>query len=318
MDAGERPGDSWRQRWDSLRLFTPAGYSHLPGLRFPAPRGAFATKDEMADYLARYAEHFHLPIEHRTRVDSLHRDGAEFLLAAGQRRWRPRNVIVATGAHATARIPAFAAQLNTSTAQLSSAEYRNARQLPPGPVLVVGAGNSGAEIALDLASAPGSAERRVFLAGRDVSYVPGFALSNAPFPLMQLLGSWGAAKVGERLNGRGDPLGRTRPGDLAQAGVIRLPRVVGVRDGKPVLTDGTVVQAAAVVWCTGMRPNLDWIRLPVFDDAGQLRQRGGITDEPRLCVLGLPYQSTIASHLVGGVGRDAERLVVHLTGVPKS
>jgi len=316
LDAAERPGESWRQRWDSLRLFTPAGYSHLPGLRFPAPSDAFPTKDEMAEYLARYAEHDQLPIEHRTRVDRLERDGAEFLLTAGRRRWRARAVIVATGAHAAPRIPAFADRLDPSIAQESSADYRNPRQLPPGPVLVVGAGNSGAEIALDLATAANPTRQRVLLAGRDVGYVPGVGFGNLVYPLTQLLGSWGARKVRERLSGGGDPLGRVRRDDLSEAGVIRLPRVAGAQDGTPVVSDGTPVEAAAVVWCTGMRPDFGWIHVPVFDDAGQLEHRGGITDDPRLCALGLPYQSTIASHLVGGVGRDAERIVEHLTRLP--
>lgn len=313
LDAAAGPGASWRTRWDSLRLFTPAAYSHLPGMAFPARRDAFATKDEMADYLACYAERYRIPIEHSTRVERLRRAGAEFLLTAGGRSWRARNVVVATGAHATPRVPAFAAQLPVSTAQLSSVAYRNPGQLPPGPVLVVGAGNSGAEIALDLAASTSPVGRRVFLAGRDVGHVPGFGRSTALYPLMQLLGRWGAQQVGKRLSGAGDPLGRVRSGDLIEAGVVRRPRVVGVHGGQPLLADGTTIEAAAVVWCTGLRPDFGWIQLPVFDAAGQLRHRQGITDEPGLVVLGLPYQCTIASHLVGGVGRDAEHLIDHIT-----
>jgi len=315
LDAAAVPGESWRHRWDSLRLFTPAGYSHLPGMAFPARHDALATKDEMADYLVRYAEHNQIPIEHSTRVESLRRDGAAFLLSAAGRTWRASNVVAATGAHAVPCIPAFAAQLPACTAQLSSVDYRNPSQLPPGPVLVVGAGNSGAEITLDLAAST-SPDGQVFLAGRDVGHVPGFGRSTALYPLMQLLGTWGAQQVSKRLSGAGDPLGRVHPSDLLQAGVARLPRVVGVRDGKPQLADGATLDVAAVVWTTGLRPDFGWIQLPVFDDAGQLRHRHGITNEPGLVVLGLPYQRTIASHLVGGVGRDAEHLIDHITRGP--
>ncbi len=313
LDAAERTGDSWRHRWDSLRLFTPAGFSHLPGAPFPARRGAFPTKDEMADYLAGYAVDHRLPVEHRVRVERLERDGADFLVTAGIRRWCARNVIVAAGAHATPRIPAFAAELDPGIMQLSSVDYRNPAQLAPGAVLVVGAGNSGAEIALDLATRSGIDDRRVSLAGRDVGYVPGSALGNGVYPLLRLLGGWGARQVRRRLQGVGDPLGRVRPGDLTEAGVGRLPRVTGVHNGIPLLADGRTVEATAVVWCTGLYPEYDWVRLPVLDATVRLRQHRGITEQPGLYVLGLPYQSTITSHLVGGVGADARDVVDHLT-----
>lgn len=317
LDAAERTGDSWRHRWDSLRLFTPAGYSHLPGMPFPARRGAFATKDEMADYLADYAEHYRLPIEHGVRVERLESAGADFLVTADRRRWCARNIIVATGAHTTPRIPAFAAQLDAGIMQLSSVDYRNPPQLPSGPVLVVGAGNSGAEIALDVATRSSNQDRPVFLAGREVGYLPGLALSSGLFPLMRLLGSWGAEQVGRRLGGRADPLGRVRRGDLAVAGIVRLPRMNGVRDGMPLLADRQIVEVTAVTWCTGLQPDYSWIWLPIFDSTGVPRHRRGVTEAPGLYVLGLPYQSRIASHLVGGVGDDAGDVVGHLTaGAP--
>ena len=312
LDAAERTGDSWRHRWDSLRLFTPAGFSHLPGVPFPARRGTFPTKDEMAGYIAGYAEHHRLPVEHGVRVERLERDGADFLITAGSRRWCARNVIVATGAHTTPRIPELAAELDPGITQLSAVDYRNPAQIAPGPVLVVGAGNSGAEIALDLATGSGIDDRRVSLAGRDVGYVPGSALGNGVYPLLRLLGGWGARQVRRRLQGVGDPLGRVRPGDLTEAGVGRLPRVTGVHNGIPLLADGRTVAATAVVWCTGLYPDYDWVRLPVLDDTGRLRQNRGITEHPGLYVLGLPYQSTITSHLVGGVGADAAHVVDRL------
>lgn len=312
LDAAARTGDSWRNRWDSLRLFTPAGYSCLPGMPFPARREAFATKDEMADYLADYAARYRLPIEHGVRVECLDHEGARFLVAADGRRWSARNVIVATGAHTTPRIPPFAAELDTSIVQLSSVDYRNPRQLPAGRLLVVGAGNSGAEIALDLATRSSDNGRQVFLAGRDVGYVPDVALRNWVYPLTRVAGGWGAKLVRRRLGGAADPLGRVRPGELAKAGIVRLGRVRGVRGGQPLLADGDTVEATAVVWCTGMQPDYSWIQLPLCDDSGSPLHRRGVTGVPGLYVLGLPYQSRITSHLVGGAGPDARDVVDHL------
>lgn len=312
LDAAERTGDSWRHRWDSLRLFTPAGFSHLPGVPFPACRGAFPTKDQVADYLAGYAEQHRLPVEHGVRVERLGRAGVDFLINAGRRRWCARNAIVATGAHSTPRIPAFAGQLDPGITQLSSLDYRNPAQLAPGPVLVVGAGNSGAEIALDLATRSSNDGRRVYLAGRDVGYVPGLARSNGAYTLLRLLGSWGAQQVRHRLRDGAEPLGRVRPGDLAEAGIVRLPRVEGVRDGRPLLADARTLEPTTVVWCTGLGPDYDWIGSRFLQDTGRPRHDRGVTHEPGLYVLGLPNQSTITSHLIGGVGADAGHVVDHL------
>ncbi|WP_161958543.1 flavin-containing monooxygenase [Ornithinimicrobium cavernae] len=318
LDAGERAGESWRRRWDSLQLFTPAGFSHLPGWAFPARRDAFATKDEMADYLAGYARHHSLPVEHGVRVTGVERLGADYLVTTAGRTWRARNVIAATGAHTTPRVPASAAELDEGTLQLSSVDYRRPSQVPPGPVLVVGAGNSGAEIALDLARARGTAGPDVSLSGRDVGHIPGLGRASSAFRLMQLLGGWGAQLVSRRLGGSADPLGRVRPADFREACVARLPRVVGVRDGRPLLADGTTCEVSTVIWCTGLRPDFGWVRLPVLDAAGVVRQEQGLTEEPGFFVLGQPYQRSIASHLVGGVGRDAAHVVDRLLRRPAS
>ena len=158
LDANERIGDAWRNRWDALRLFTPARYSALPGLRFPAPRWSYPAKEDVADYLEAYAARFELPVRTGVRVDRLSRDGDRYLVEAGDRRFEADNVVVASGTYQGPRIPAFAAELDPGIVQLDSTEYRNPSQLREGGVLVVGAGNSGAEIAFDVSRAhrPGS------------------------------------------------------------------------------------------------------------------------------------------------------------------
>ncbi|WP_232661274.1 flavin-containing monooxygenase [Pseudonocardia sp. TRM90224] len=307
LDRAAEVGAAWRNRWDSLRLFTPAGFSHLPGLQFPGPPSAAPTKDEMADYLAAYARHFALPVELGTAVDSVEQSGEQLLVTATDGRgWLARDVIVATGAHTRPHIPGFAGDLDPAIVQLHSSGYRRAAQVPVGAVLVIGAGNSGAEIAADLAAAG----REVVLSGRDVGHIP--QLGPWTYPLMRLLGRPGAALARRGLRGGAEPLGRIRAGELEAAGIARAPRTVGARGGLPLLADGSIAQVAAVVWCTGLRPDYRFLRLPVLDDAGRLIHRRGITDWPGLYVVGLPHQSSITSHLVGGVGTDARHVVRHL------
>ena len=167
LDANERIGDSWRRRWDSLRLFTPARYNALPGMAFPGPARVFSTKDEVADYLAAYAARFELPLRTGIRVDRLSRNGTGFMVEAGDRRFEADNVVVAMGSDQVPRIPAFADQLDPGIVQLHSGEYRNPAQLQEGSVLVVGAGNSGAEIAIEVVK-----QHPTWLAGKESGHVP--------------------------------------------------------------------------------------------------------------------------------------------------
>src|ERR671911_1375008 len=151
LDASERIGDSWRKRWDSLRVFTPARYNGLPGWPFPAPGWSYPTKDEVADYLELYAARYRLPVRTGIRVDGLSREDSGYVVTAGMSRYEADNVVVATGGYQAPRIPGFASELDPHIVQLHSSQYRNPSQLGEGGVLVVGAGNSGAEISLELA-----------------------------------------------------------------------------------------------------------------------------------------------------------------------
>src|SRR5437870_5600528 len=168
LDANDRVGHSWRRRWDSLRLFTPARYDGLHGMPFPGRPGHEApTKDEMADYLEDYAARFGLPIRTGVRVDGLSRTRGGFTVSAGARRFEAEQVVVATGAHHEPRVPPFAGQLDPGIVQIHSNEYKNPSQLRPGGVLIVGAGNSGADIALEVVR-----RHPTWLSGRDVGHVP--------------------------------------------------------------------------------------------------------------------------------------------------
>jgi putative flavoprotein involved in K+ transport len=318
LDANPRVGDAWRNRWDSLRLFTPAWLDGLDGMPFPAARHSFPTKDEMADYLERYATHFELPIENGVRVGCLERDADRFRIEAGDRVFESDNVIVAMSSWQVPAIPGFASELDPRITQLHSAAYRGPHQLRPGPVLVAGAGNSGAEIALDVVG-----EHETILAGPSTGHVP--------FRIEGLVGRVGVRivlrvlfhrvftvrtplgrKVRTKMLSRGEPLIRTKPRDLAAAGIARTGRVTGARDGLPVLEDGRVVDVANVIWSTGYSPGFSWIEVPVMEGGYPRQDRGVVADVPGLYFVGLKFLYAASSATLPGVGRDAARVVDHL------
>lgn len=309
-DAGARVGDQWRARWDSLRLFTPAAFDALPGMPFPAAPTTFPSKDQMADYLEAYAEHFELPVEPGVRIVTLDRAGDGYVLTTGDgRRVEARQVVVATGAHPVPRVPPLAASVAPEIQQVPSAEYRNPAQLVDGPVLVVGAGNSGAEIALELARAG----RPTFLAGRDTGHVPAAAYAGNGRVFL-----WVARHVltlrtpiGRRMRSRvvsaGAPLIGLTMGQVVRAGVCRIGRIEEVIGGRPARSGGRALDVAAIVWATGFSHDFSWIHRPVVDEHGWPIQRdGAVAGEPGLYVVGLPFQTGFLSALVGGVGHDAE------------
>jgi putative flavoprotein involved in K+ transport len=318
LDAGQRVGDAWRARWDSLRLFTPARYSGLPGMGFPAAAWHYPTKDEVAEYLETYAARFQLPVRTGVRVDGLTRQGDRYLVTAGERRFEAANVVVASGAYHHPLVPGFAAELDPGILQLHSSGYRRPAQLQEGGLLVVGAANSGAEIAVELSGA-----HRTWLSGRHPGSEPTRAGSRLDrlltppfwFFISQVLtvDTPIGRKLRPKLMGAGTPLARVRRRDIAAAGIERVPRTAGARDGLPVLEDGRALEVANVVWCTGYRPDLSWIDLPVQDDDGQPRHdRGVVAGQPGLYFVGLFFQSAVSSALVGGVGRDAEQIVARI------
>lgn len=320
LDANRRVGDAWRNRWDSLRLFTPARYSGLPGMAVPGSPSSYPSKDDMADYLENYAEHFELPVRLGVEVERLGRGGDRFEVEYGDGSLLARNVIVATGPYHHPRIPEFASELDEGVRQLHSSEYRRPDHIRDGRVLVVGAANSGAEIALDLAP-----HQEVWLSGRPAGHEPtraGSVLDRLFTPLM-----WFAATrvlrvdtpIGRKVRDqfldppRGIPLGRVREKDFVAAGIERVPRTEGVRDGYPLLEDGRVLEVENVVWCTGFRAGFDWIDLPLPTDHGTpIHDRGIVESCPGLYLLGLMFLYSLSSALVGGVGRDAEYLVDHI------
>ena len=310
LDDGQRAGEAWRRRWDSLRLFTPARINGLPGARFPAPPSAIVTKDQVADYMESYPTRFALPLKLGVKVKTLTRAGDAFEVRSDGQSWQADQVVVATGSYGTPRLPEFAAQLDPSITQLHSTEYRNPSQLAAGDLLVVGAGNSGAEIAMDAARAG----HRTWLAGRDTGQVPYLVMFWPPAYWLFTRVMSTDTPMGRRMApialGRGQPLVRITSRNLAAAGVERVPRVMGVHEGKPQLEDRRVAHVASVVWSTGFDHSYPWIQLPITDENGHVQHvRGVVESQPGLYFVGIPFQHRISSSLIDGVGEDAQYVV---------
>ena len=318
LDAGDRVGGSWLNRWDSLVLFTPSIRVSLPGLPISGEY-RFPTTAEMLDYFERYVSTFDLPVRLGVHVDGLFRDGSGFRVTAGAEAFDADHVILATGVHRVARTPGFAHELSGEITQLHSADYRNPGQLRPGPVLLVGAGNSAAEIAMDLAST-----HPVLMAGRTVGEIP-IDIRGLQGRLMFPVIWWvwehlltertkpGRKARAEILQGHGDPWIRQKEKDIRDAGVERTSRVTGVVDGRPHNEAGEVLDVANVIWCTGFDEGFSWIDLPGLDSSARLANaRGAVAGQPGLYVLGQAFQYMFNSHTVGGVGKDAAYVVAQL------
>jgi len=318
LDASARIGDAWRKRWDSLRLFTPARYNGLDGMPFPASPHAFPTKDEMADYLERYAAHFQLPVMNGVRVDRLSREGDRYLVTAGALEFEAAHVVVAMASYQGRKVPGFAKELSPEIVQLHSSDYKGLSQLKPGGVLLVGAANSGAEIAIETVTGG----HPTWISGRDPGQVP-FPIAKlwVHFFILPLLfrvvfhriltvnTPMGRKMRAKMLTG-GSPRIRQRRTDLVQAGVQWVDRTAGAKDGRPVLADGRTLDVQNVIWCTGYDNGLRWIDLPVFESNGEPRHQSGLVEsEPGLYFVGQHFQHAMSSTMIHGVGRDASRMV---------
>ena len=321
LDQHSRVGDAWRTRWDSLRLFTPGRYDGLPGMPFPGLPSAYPTKDQAADYLEAYARAFDLPVRTGVTVDRLSGAGDGFEVRCGTDTLLAENVVVATGASSHPRIPTFAQGLDGSILQLHSSEYRRPSQIRDGDVLVVGAGNSGAEIAMELAP-----RHRTWLSGPDTGQEPtggaGSLLDRVLTPVLWFMATrvvTVSTPLGRKVRDhyldppRGLPLGRVRRKDFAAAGIERVPRVTGTHNGRPVLEDGRTFEVSNVIWCTGFTPNYEWIALPLPARHGvPLHERGVVDSCPGLYFVGLLFLRSPSSSLLGGVGRDAAYVAEHI------
>ena len=312
LEAGPEIGHAWRSRWDSLTLFTPAQYDALPGMPFPAPADTYPTKDPVADYLRAYAAAFDLPIRVNARVISLSRTEEGFEARIDDQVIRARQVVVATGPFQVPFVPPAAQRLDESVTQLHSAGYRNPQALPAGPVLVVGGGNSGFQIAEELAAAGRRVDLSIAtrlpvlpqrLAGRDLFWW---------LTHLGLMRVTTGSRLGRRMSSREFVIGSSRR-RLEQTGVRFRPRLTGAGGRSVRLTDGTSLDVGVVVWATGYRSDYSWIDIPGVTHDGQVIHRRGVTEVPGLYFLGLSWQRTRGSALLGFVRDDAAYLAGRIT-----
>lgn len=319
VDGGKRTGDVWRQRWDSLRLFTPNRFNSLPGLEISGPDWGFPTKDQLADYLESYASHFDLPIQHGTRVERLSQQDGRFVAETTAGTYFADNVVIAMSSYQEPNIPELAAGLDDRIFSIHARDYESPAQLAEGAALVVGLGNSGAEIANELVR-----DRRVYLSGEPGGVQPFRPEKLSGRLLMPIVGPLiinrllsmstpMGRRFKEKVYDKAAPLMRVKPKDLEAAGVERVGRVVGVTDGLPRLDDGTILEVANVVWCTGYGPGLGWVDLPIFDDDGGVVHRRGVVDAvPGLYFVAIRFQHSALSDTLLAVGREAGLIVEHL------
>jgi putative flavoprotein involved in K+ transport len=312
LDAQPRIGDVWRHRWDSLKLFSFPKYSSLPG--WPMQLSSFPTHNEMADYLEAYAKRFDLPVRSGVRATRVSRSGSGFSVETSHGVLQCDRVVIATGGYSRPVVPPFATEVAPEIRQLHSSAYKNPSQLK-GTVLVVGAGNSGAEIALEAARSG----HQAWLSGRHPGQVP-FRIETRKAKLLVPIVMFAFRRVlnldtplGRKVHREaiehGTPLVRTKQSDLQAAGVQRVGRLAGVRDGLPITEDDQVLEPQTVVWCTGYRPDYSWIDLPVADDAGHPITERGVSPEIGLYFIGVEFQYAAASSTIQGLDQDARYLM---------
>ena len=307
LEASAELGQSWRGRWDSLTLFTPAQYDALPGMPFPAPADTYPTKEPVADYLQAYADAFRLPVRLNARVTSLSRSGDGFEVRTADETFSARRVVVATGPFQVPFIPPAAGGLDSAVTQIHSGDYRNPQALPDGPVLVVGGGNSGLQIAAEL-----SASRRVDVSmGTSPPILPQRLAGRDLFWWLTRLGLMrvpAESRLGRRVQARGEFVIGTSRRRLKGAGVTFRPRLVGA-DGRTVrFADGSTLDVGVVLWATGYRSDYSWISIPGVVRDGRVAHRRGVSDVPGLYFLGLSWQHTRGSALLGFLDEDASHI----------
>lgn len=321
LDAGRRVGDAWRKRWDSLRLFTPARMNGLPGLPFPGAGNDFVSKDQVADYLEDYARVMELPVRLGVTVTRVARTGDGFSVETSDgETLHARNVIVAMADYQKPKVPELAGELDPDILQVHSSQYKNADELRDGEVLVVGFGNSGTDIALDV-----SHTHPTTIAGTPGPAIPfgleswfGVHIGTRLVSLATLKVLTTSTPIGRRarpkmLQSKKPPLVRVRPQELRRAGVRHVGRIEGVEGGLPVTGDGEVLDVPNIIWCTGFRPGFgDWIDVPVFDDDGVPVHERGVSTVDGLYFLGLFFLHAVWSETIPGVQPDAKHIVEHL------
>ena len=316
LEAAGEPAAAWRTRWDSLKLFTPVRYDSLPGLTFPGDPDSYPGRDDVVAYLTDYAQRFELPVEFNSGVQSVRARDGGFRVELAGRSYDADQVVVATGPFQVPFTPAIDADLSTEVAQLHSSDYRSPGDLPPGAALIVGGGNTGFQIAAELAQS-----REVHLAvGARQTPLPQRILGRDLFRYLEatrLMNKTVTSRIGQRMKDKETLIGSS-PRRARRRGIKIRPRATGAQGSKVTFADGSEVAVDAVVWATGFRLDHSFVELPVFDARGQVKHQRGITELPGLYFLGLPWQHTRGSALLGWVKDDAEFIAQRIGAFARS
>ena len=312
LEAADEPAAAWRKRWESLKLFTPARYDALPGLAFPADPDRYPGRDEVAAYLTDYARRFDLPVELDSRVRAISKTDTTYLVELDDRTYEADQVVVATGPFQEPLVPAIAERLDSDVVQLHSSAYRTPESIREGPVLVVGGGNTGFQIAEEL-----SASREVHLSiGSRQTPLPQRILGRDLFWYLEasgLIRKTTASRIGRRMAGR-DTLIGSRPGTLRRRYGVRLHgRAVDAAGSTVRFSDGTELDVRSVIWATGFVVDHSWIDVPVFDATGRVVHQRGVTESGGLFFVGLTWQHTRGSALLGWVKDDAQYIAQEIS-----
>ena len=305
LEAAAEPAAAWRERWDSLKLFTSARYDSLPGMEFPGDPDRYPTRNEVADYLYDYARQFDLPVELNSRVRAVRRQNGGYVVELDDRAYEAQQVVIATGPFQAPFVPPVAEDVGNEVVQMHSTAYRSPESLPDGRVLVVGGGNTGFQIAQELS---GTHETHLAIGSRQTP-LPQRVLGRDLFWYLDATGlirKTTESRIGRRMSGRDTLIGSTPRRLLSRYGVELHGRAVSA-DGTTIrFEDESQVDVAGIVWSTGFRLDHSWIDAPVFDDAGRVLHQRGVTEAPGLYFLGLSWQHTRGSALLGWVKDDAE------------
>ena len=305
LEAANAPAAAWRARWDSLKLFTPVRYDSLPGRAFPGEPDSYPGRDDVVAYLTDYAESLELPVEVNSPVRAVRQATGGYIVELTDRAYTAQQVVIATGPFQVPRVPPVAGPLDSAVVQIHSTAYRRPDQMPPGPVLVVGGGNTGFQIAQELSR---SHEVHLSIGSRQTP-LPQRIAGRDLFHYLDAIGIMRVtvkSRLGRRLSHRETLIGSSPRAAQRQHGIRLRGRTVDAQGSEVVFADGTRLAPASVIWSTGFAVDHSFVKVPVFDDAARLMHRRGVTAAPGLYFLGLTWQYTRGSALLGWVKHDAE------------
>jgi putative flavoprotein involved in K+ transport len=312
LDAADEPAAAWRARWDSLRLFTPVRYNSLPGRAFPGDPDTYPGRDDVVAYVTDYAREFELPVELSSAVRAVRGGDGGYLVELEDRTYEADQVVIATGPFQVPRVPAIAERLDPDVVQFHSSRYRSPQDVPAGPVLVVGGGNTGYQIAEELAR---TNDVHLSIGARQTP-LPQRIIGRDLFRYLEATGLMNKtveSRLGQRMQYRETLIGSSPRAARRRHGIHLRGRTDDVSGSEVRFSDGSRLSPGAVIWATGFALDHSFVRLPVFAADGRLVHRRGVTTSPGLYFLGLPWQHTRGSALLGWVKHDAQYIADQIT-----